>query len=160
MSTYLLLVDDDPCALEAVASTLQHYLPALSIVSCDSAVSALSRLRQESFAVVLSDFKMPNMNGLGLLRAARECGCDASFILMTGDSTDDMLVEGLRLGMFALVDKPLNRATFIPLVQQAIECHRLRQEVAALRRAVIEMGSVTPVILEDSEEVFQPSLPY
>lgn len=103
MDIQVLLVDDDPCTLETVAFTLQHYLPALTIESCQSAVSALSKLRQQSFAVVLSDFKMPEMNGLSLLRATRECGCDASFLLMTGASTEDMLVEGLRLGMFALV---------------------------------------------------------
>ena len=160
MDIQVLLVDDDPCTLETVAFTLQHYLPALTIESCQSAVSALSKLRQQSFAVVLSDFKMPEMNGLSLLRATRECGCDASFLLMTGASTEDMLVEGLRLGMFALVEKPLNPATFIPLVQQAIECHRLRREVAALRRTVLETGSVTPAFLEETEQVFQATLPY
>jgi DNA-binding NtrC family response regulator len=108
--------------------------------TCVNPVSALLKLQRESFAVVLSDFNMPDMNGLGLLRAAREAGSEASFILMTGDSADDMLTEGLRFGMFALVNKPLNRATFIPLVQQASDCYRLRQEVAELRRTLIESG--------------------
>jgi len=164
MNLQLLLVDDDPCALRVVAYTLHHYLPALTIVPCESAVSALSRLRHEPFTVVVSDFKMPDIDGLGLLRAARECGSDASFILMTGDSTDDMLTQGLRLGMFALVNKPLNRATFIPLVQQAIECHRLRREVAELRRALIESGAVCGSaihgLVPETDEAFQPSLPY
>jgi two-component system, NtrC family, C4-dicarboxylate transport response regulator DctD len=164
MGLKVLLVDDDPCALQAVASTLRRYLPALTIESCESAVSALSRLRHEPFAVVVSDFKMPDMNGLGLLRGTRECGSDASFILITGDSTDDMLTQGLRFGMFALVEKPLNRSTFIPLVQQAIECHRLRQEVAELRRALIESdvvcGSAIQGLIPETDEAFQPSLPY
>jgi DNA-binding NtrC family response regulator len=141
MAVRLLLVDDDPFALQAVSHTLRHFLPAISIETCLNPVSALVKLRHESFAVVLSDFNMPDMNGLGFLRATREAGSDASFILMTGDSTDDMLTEGLRLGMFALVNKPVNRATFIPLVQQAIECYRLRQEVAELRRTLVESGN-------------------
>lgn len=147
-------------ALEAVACTLRHFFPALTVEPSDNAVSALSTLRYESFAVILSDFKMPELNGLDLLRGAREYGSDASFILMTGDSTDDMLTQGLRFGMFALVEKPLNRGIFIPLVQQAIECHRLRQEVAELRRTLLEMGRVTPDPIEDGEELFQPTLPY
>jgi DNA-binding NtrC family response regulator len=157
MAVRLLLVDDDPCALQAVSHTLRHFLPALTIEACNSPVSVLLKLRSDSFAVVLSDFNMSEMNGLSLLRAARECGSDASFVLMTGDSTADMLTEGLRLGLFALLDKPLNRATFIPLIQQAIECYRLRQEVAELRQTLresgVEWGSLT-------EEVFQPLLPY
>jgi len=112
----LLLVDDDRYTLEAVSQTLRHFLPSLTIETCSNPVSALSRFRHELFSVVLSDFTMPDMNGLSLLRAARESGSDASFIVMTGNSTDNMLTEGLRLGMFALVDKPLNRGTFIPLV--------------------------------------------
>lgn len=160
----LLLVDDDPFALQAVSHTLRHHLPTVTIETCMNPVSALLRLQAQSFAVVLSDFNMPNMNGLHLLRAARECGSEASFILMTGDSTDGMLTEGLRLGMFALVDKPLNRAALIPLVQQAIECHRLRQEVTELRQALIdsgvELGSLMRGLVAEAEKVYQPLLPY
>jgi DNA-binding NtrC family response regulator len=138
--------------------------PTVTIETCQSPVSALLRLQGESFAVVLSDFNMPGMNGLRLLRAARESGSDASFIVMTGDGTDDILTEGLRLGMFALVGKPLNRAALIPLIQQAIECHRLRQEVAELRRTItesgLELGSLMPGVVSETEEVLQPPLPY
>jgi DNA-binding NtrC family response regulator len=92
------------------------------------------KLQAEFFAVALTaGFNMAGMNAIMLLRAARESGADASFIVMTGQGTEDILTEGLRLGMFALVDKPLNRLALIALVQQAIECHRLRQEVAELR---------------------------
>jgi len=164
MAVRLLLVDDDVYALQAVSETLRHFLPSLTIETCVNPVSALSRLRGESFSVVLSDFTMPDMHGLRLLRAAREGGSDASFIVMTGNSTDDMLTEGLRLGMFALVDKPLNRTTFIPLVQQAIECHLLRREVSALRRTLREAGvdweSFMVKLAAETEEVFQPLLPY
>lgn len=76
---------------------LHHYLPSVTIETCGSPISALLRIRSESFAVVLSDLNMPEMNGLRLVRAARTCGSEASFILMTGDSTDDMLTEGAAL---------------------------------------------------------------
>ena len=107
---------------------------------------------------------MAGMNGIMLLRAARESGADASFIVMTGEGTEDILTEGLRLGMFALVDKPLNRLALMALVQQAIECHRLRQEVTELRRMLresgAEWGSLIGRLAAETEEVFQPLLPY
>jgi DNA-binding NtrC family response regulator len=156
MAVRLLLVDDDPVALDGLSQTLRLHLPAVTIETYDHPVLALRRLRSDSFAVVVSDVHMPEMNGLDLLRGARECGSDASFILMTGDSTADMLAEALRFGVFALLDKPLNQATFLPLVQQAIECHRLREEVAALRRTLKDSG----VVMAPMEEVFQPLLPY
>ena len=164
MAVRLLLIDDDPFALQAVSYTLRHHLPTVTIETCANPVSAVLRLRSESFAVVLSDFNMPDLNGLRLLRAARECGSEASFILMTGDSTDDMLTEGLRYGMFALLHKPFNRTELIPLIQQAIECHRLRQEVTELRRTLresgVEWGSLMGRLAAETEEVFQPLLPY
>ncbi|WP_447985577.1 response regulator [Nitrospira sp. Nam74] len=160
----LMIVDDDCLALDCLAALLCRHFPAASIDSFNDPRPALRAIQQASFDVVLTDVNMPGMNGLGLLRAAREAGSEASFILMTGDSTDDMLTEGLRLGMFALVNKPLNRATFIPLVQQAIECYRLRQEVAELRRTVVEsgreLGYFMRSLVAETEEIFQAPLPY
>lgn len=164
MSVRLMVVDDDPLTLEALSDTLRRHLPTAAIETFADASSALTRLQTESFAVVLTDFNMPDMNGLLLLRAAREDGSDASFIVMTADGSVDMLTEGLRLGMFALLNKPLNRLVLIPLVQQAIECHRLRREVAELRRTLIEsgveLGSLMRGLVSETDEVFQPLLPY
>jgi len=117
------------------------------------------KLQAEFFAVALTaGFNMAGMNAIMLLRAARESGADASFIVMTGEGTEDILTEGLRLGMFALVDKPLNRLALIALVQQAIECHRLRQEVAELRRTLgecgVERGSLMGTLAAESEASF------
>ena len=164
MSVRLMLVDDDPLALVALTQTLRHYFPTVTVETFADPASALGRLQAQSFAVVLTDFNMPGMNGLRFLRAARESGSHAPFIVMTGDGTDDILTEGLRLGMFALVDKPLNRLALIALVQQAIECHRLREEVAELRRTLRESGveweRLMGTLAAETEEVFQPLLPY
>jgi FixJ family two-component response regulator len=107
---------------------------------------------------------MPAINGFGLLRSAREAGSDAAFIVMTGDSIDRMLVEGLRFRVFGIIDKPINRLALIALIQQAIESHRLRQEVTELRRTLIEagteLGNLVRGIVPETEEAFQPPLPY
>lgn len=164
MAVRLMLVDDDPLALEALSDTLSRYLATLAIEAFVDPACALARLQTESFAVVLTDFNMPDINGLALLRAARERGSDASFIVMTADGTVDMLTEGLRLGMFALLNKPLSRLVLIPLVQQAIECHRLRREVADLRKTLIEsgveLGSFMRGLATETDDAFQPQLPY
>ncbi len=141
MDVRFMLVDDDSLSLDSLSHTLRHYLSTVAIEIFTNPSNALLRLQAETFAVVLTDFNMPGMNGLGLLRTARENGSDASFIVMSGDATEDMLTEGLQYGMFGLLNKPVNRAALIPLVQQAMECHRLRREVAALRRTLIESGA-------------------
>lgn len=133
-------VDDDPCALECLSVLLRRQFPACTIETFQKPADALRRLEAESFAVVLTDFRMPEMNGIMLLQRARQNGSDASFIVMTGEATDQILTEGLRLGMFALLNKPLSRAALLPLLHQAIECHRLRREIADLRRTLRESG--------------------
>ena len=164
MQTRLMIVDDDCLALDCLAAMLCRHFPAASIETFNDPRQALLAIQQASFDVVLTDLNMPGMSGIHLLRAAREGGSDASFIVMTGDSTDDILTEGLRLGMFALLHKPLNRTALIPPVQQAMECYRLRQEVAELRRTLVEsgreLGCLMRSVVAETDEVFQPPLPY
>jgi DNA-binding NtrC family response regulator len=163
MDSRLMLVDDDALALDGLSQTLRHYLSPLVIETFTNPSKALLRLQAESFAVVLTDFNMPGMNGLRLLRTAWENGSDASFIVMTGDATEAMLTEGLRHGIFGLLNKPLNRAALIPLVRQAVECHRLRREVAALRTLIssgVELGSLIPSGGANPSDLFQPLLPF
>lgn len=164
MDARLMLVDDDCLALDSLAHTLRHYLSAVAIETFADPFEALLRLQVESFVVVLTDLNMPGMNGLRLLKAARENGSDASFIVMTGDATDGILTEGLQHGMFGLLNKPFNRVTLIPLVQQAIECHHLRREVTALRRTLIECGaqsgSLVPSAGPPDNDLCQPLLPF
>lgn len=164
MDVRLMLVDDDALALDSLSHMLRHYLSSVAIEAFADPSKALLRLQAEPFAVVLTDFNMPGMNGLRLLRAARENGSDASFIVITGDPTEDMLTEGLQHGMFGLLNKPVNRAALIPLVLQAMECYRLRREVASLRRMLIdsgvELGSLVPSEAARASDWVQPLLPF
>lgn len=163
MDVRLMLVDDDSIALNALSQTLRRHLPVVLIESYTDPSAALLRLRDEPFAAVMTDFNMPGMNGITLLKAARENGSEAPFIVMTGEATDQILTDGLRLGRFALLNKPLSPATVVPLVRQAIECYCLRQEVAALRRTLIESGigfgdlmHAAGVVLDEEAQPFLP----
>ena len=83
---------------------------------------------------------------------------------MTGDSTDSILVEGLQFGVFGFIDKPINRLALIALIQQAIECYRLRQEVTELRRIFVDSGvrmeGIMPGVTSQPEKMVQPRLLY
>ena len=83
---------------------------------------------------------------------------------MTGDSTDSMLIEGTRFGLFGFIDKPINRLALIVLIEQAIECYRLRQEVTELRRILVDSGvrmeGGMPGVTSQPEKMAQPRLLY
>lgn len=164
MDHRLMLVDDDSVALDALSQTLRRHFPALAIESFTDPSTALLHLVDTRFGVVITDFNMPTMNGLSLLRTARERGIESSFIVVTADAADHLVTDGLRLGMFGLLTKPLNRATLVPLVQQAMECYRLRQEVTALRKTLQYSGlEHEPWLLPAGlayDEDSQPWLPF
>jgi DNA-binding NtrC family response regulator len=161
---WLMLVDDDPVSLDGLVQALTRYLPGVFIEAFTCPSAALAKLREHDFDVVLSDFNMPGMDGICLLKVARESGSDASFILMTGEATDQIVTDGLRLGMFGLLSKPFHRTAIVPLVKQAIECHHLRREVSDLRRTLaeygIELSGLMRRVAAERIEESQPLLPY
>lgn len=164
MESRIMLVDDDGISLQSLSEMLRRHLPSASIETFTSPHAALLTLRQQDFNLVLSDFQMPGMNGITLLKAARDSGSNASFMLMTGETTDQILTDGLRIGMFALLNKPLHKGTLVPLVHQAIECHRLRKEVCELRRMLaecgVELGGLMHSLAAETDENLQAQLPY
>ena len=164
MQARIMVVDDDSASLQSLSEMLHHHIASASVQTFTSPHTALLTLREREFDLVLSDFQMPGMNGISLMKAARENGCDASFILMTGEASEHLLTDGLRVGMFALLHKPLNRAALVPLLQQAIDCHRLRKEVTELRRMLVECGVELGVLVHnwatETDEYFQAQLPY
>ncbi|MBC7983939.1 MAG: response regulator, partial [Candidatus Obscuribacterales bacterium] len=92
----LLIVDDDSAQLHALCSTLK--LEGFPNSGFTSATLALATLRVQTFDLVLTDLKMPDMDGIEFLNAARNLDPDIIGIVMTGNASVDTAVAAMKAG--------------------------------------------------------------
>ncbi|MES4784751.1 MAG: hybrid sensor histidine kinase/response regulator, partial [Nitrospiraceae bacterium] len=102
----ILLVDDDPVLLQALPETLTLKLYRVLVETSLSAVEALDQIRKTEYDVILSDLKLPGLDGLQLLDRIRQISPGTPVLLMTGHGDGDIGREALRRGAFAFLQKP------------------------------------------------------
>jgi len=136
MTSRVLLVDDDPALLEALAEAIALRLPSVITDACDSAEKALNHVSATNYDVIISDIKMPGMDGIGLLGAMKDILPDTPVLLITGHGETDLAIQALRTGAFDLIQKPLDRDYFAAALLRAIDVKRLKDQVAAQQLAL------------------------
>ena len=132
----VLFVDDDPRAGELVERFCVH-CPFTVHIYCDPE-KLLARFRELGAACIISDLRMPGMDGLELLRAIREHDSEVPVVLVTAYSTVDSAVEALRLGASDFLKKPYDMEELARLVERTLEHRRLQGENRLLRQ---ELGA-------------------
>ncbi|MCP4637218.1 MAG: sigma-54-dependent Fis family transcriptional regulator [Methyloversatilis sp.] len=133
-SAHVLLVDDEAVAREGLATALRR--DGLEVTTADNGEAALALLRQHDYEVLLTDVKMPGMDGLELLRRAREAWPAMEVLVVTGFATTESAVEAMRAGAFYYVSKPFRLGEVRKLVREAADKAQLRAENQRLRQLV------------------------
>ena len=128
------VVDDKEILRESVTAALTR--EDHDVQAFDNPMQAVSSIKSGSFDLILSDLKMPQLDGLSLIRAVREGGVDAPIIMMTAFATVPTAVEAMKLGAFDYLQKPFEVEALHALVERALEHGRLRRENEALRVTV------------------------
>ena len=96
---------------------------------------AADLLTSQEFDAIVSDISMPGMNGIQLLRAARERDLDVPVLLVTGAPAVETAVEALEYGAFQYLTKPVDSKVFEQVVEKAVQLHRMalmKREALAL----------------------------
>jgi len=103
----ILIADDEP----AVTTPLEAVLSAdgYTVVVVSDGTAALQRLEQDDIALVLTDLKMPGLDGMQLLEAIRSRDLLAECIIITGEASVDTAVEAMRHGAYDYIEKPLTK---------------------------------------------------
>ncbi len=128
----ILVVDDEAINLEFLEEFLTHH--GYEVRTAADGQSALQLINQEHFHVVLSDLKMPGIDGVELVRRLNELDPSAVGIIFTGYATIETAVEAIKAGAYDYVTKPFQVDEILIVLQRALEFQRLHDENISLRR--------------------------
>jgi PAS domain S-box-containing protein len=129
----ILIVDDDEALLEALPEALRLRMNGISIDTSPTALEALERIRKVDYDAVVSDIKLPGMDGLELLEAIKDLRPGTPTLLITGHGEHDLAVRALRGGAYDFVQKPIDRDYFVASLERAIRVRRLDRRVEEQR---------------------------
>lgn len=144
MSTPVLLVDDDRPLLHATAQTLE--LADFAVTALGSAAEALARLGADFPGVVVSDIRMPGMDGLQLFERIRQVDAEIPVILVTGHGDVPTAVKAIQDGAYDFIAKPFASERLIQCVHRAVEKRGLVLENRRLRDAARQAEDDFPLI--------------
>src|SRR5690242_14916120 len=97
---HILIVDDDTALLQALPQALYLRMHDMVVDTCDSALEALEQVRQNDYDAIVSDIKMPGMDGLVLLGKIRELRPETPTLLITGHGDHNLAIQALRGGAY------------------------------------------------------------
>nr|WP_321351247.1 response regulator [uncultured Methanoregula sp.] len=134
MTISVLLVDDEPLQREMGKTSLEQ-TPGITVTTAGSAKEALDLFATGPFDAIVSDYQMPEMDGLALLRKIRLISRVQPFILFTGKGREDVVIEALNGGADYYVQKGGDpRAQYAELIHKIRRSVRQRRSEAALLR--------------------------
>jgi PAS domain S-box-containing protein len=129
----ILIVDDDEALLEALPEALRLRMNGIQIDTSQTAFAALERLKETDYDAVVSDIKLPGMDGLALMTEIKELRPGTPTLLITGHGEHDLAVQALRGGAYDFVQKPIDRDYFVASLERAIQMRRLDRRVEQQR---------------------------
>src|SRR5918993_318656 len=148
-STSVLVVDDDAPFRKVLATELTRI--AFAVETAASGAEALARCAAHEPDVVLLDLRLPDTDGLGVLRALKERAIGAEVILLTGHGSIDTAIEAIREGAFDYVTKPCPLDELELRIQRAMERRALRRQARLLERGLTPADPGAAFIGESAE---------
>ncbi len=142
--TSVLVVDDTPGIREALRKILSK--EGYQVFEADDGEKAIAILQKEDIGVVVTDLKMPHVDGIELLKIAKTIAPDIEVILITGHGTVEVAVEVMKDGAFDFIQKPFNKVTVLKIVQKAFEKRSLVMENRMLHERLKDTQGADNVI--------------
>lgn len=130
----VLVVDDEVVILDILKDVLEY--EGFHVQTAGEGAAAIRELESAPYDVLLTDLKMPGIDGLELMRRVQNSGFAVKTIMMTGFGTVETAVEAMKKGAFDYILKPFKPEEVVRLLRRALEKHRLERENLALRETL------------------------
>ena len=136
----ILVVDDEVSIQELLVALLQS--DGYRVRAVGSAREALVALKSAPASLMITDIKLPDQDGIGLLQQACELDRRMIGVVMTGYASIDLAVQAMKAGAAEFLMKPFQCEVVLLTVKRLLELYRLRVENAVLKQAVVRAGGV------------------
>ncbi len=140
----ILIVEDEKLIRWSLRDRLQK--EGYQAAAVETGHAALDHLRDEEVDLVLLDYKLPDIDGMEVLRRIMDASPETTVILMTAYSSIQDAVEAIKLGAYDYLNKPFDHENLLATISKALETTRLRREVKRLRSEQKHLYGVENII--------------
>lgn len=134
----ILLVDDEASIRMALKEILEY--ESHTVIESPDAVAGLKALSQETFDLVITDIKMPKVDGLEFLQQIKDQGHEMPVVMITGHGTIDTAVDSIKKGAFDFIQKPLDLNRVLVTVRNATQSGQMERETKVLKKKVARIS--------------------
>ncbi len=145
----ILIIDDEKDMLTLLQRIIQDDTDH-AVVTASDPEAAVQQFKNGRFDLVLTDLKMPRLNGLHVLEAVKAHDSDVAVVLMTAYATIDTAVEAIRKGAFDYITKPFRRERILVIIDKIVQWQALQNENRELRRKLQDTGHFANLIAESA----------
>ena len=144
---HILLIDDEAIALTNLTHVLKR--EGYDVTACKDGEAGLEAFKRSDFDLVLTDLKMPGIDGMAVLRQVHANHPDVPVIMITGHATLDSAVEAMKAGAHHYIAKPFRLAEAREVVRSALDMRRIKRENQELRLRVEQLQNPHTIITQD-----------
>jgi DNA-binding NtrC family response regulator len=132
MPEKLLIVDDEPDMLKLLSMIIKEKTP-YEVVTTNNPLEALEFAKKGGFDLVISDLKMPGLDGIELIEAVKKIDEDIPIIIITAYGTVETASESMNKGGFDFITKPFRKEQILFTIDKAIKWLKLQRENKMLK---------------------------
>lgn len=144
MRTRILVIEDERTALQSLALLLED--EGYEVLRAETGELGLQTALHEEPELILLDIRLPDVDGITVLKRLRAGHSESAVIIMTADTNSSNAIRATQSGAFDYISKPINDEHLLVLIRRALEYRRLEREVRSLRHAPAEAPAIPGMV--------------
>ncbi len=141
MPEKLLIVDDEPDMLKLLSMIIVEKTP-YEVTTTNNPLEALEFAKKGGFDLVISDLKMPGLDGIELIEAVKNIDEDIPIIIITAYGTVESAMEAIQKGGFDFITKPFRKEQILFTIDRALKWLKLQRENKMLKEQLKKEGAL------------------